>query len=122
MSHFKLKSNAFHKITMGLCICNIHGNSCPEHLHQIQMGLCHDIGRSLNFTEAGKYGFTDTFCKIYPYASCQSDRQMPSLSPFRRGKFMGKVLVKDNAKLTNKNWLSLSYDIALRYVEGWCIN
>ena len=260
MSHFKLKSNAFHKITMGLCVRNIHGNSCPEHLHHIQMGVCHDIGRSLNFTDSGNKVFTDTFCKIYPYASCQSDRQMPSLSPFRRGigsvkclkakerfarvfalylclmnshciknltevklkgedidyskntvatltgylhaieetlalhewlkqgtikreqlyperrspaeirikkflktfqdnilldgnkydkpkphqllhlcdiirrhgapcnidgsrgEFMGKVLVKDNAKLTNKNRLSLSYDIALRYAEGRCIN
>ena len=35
---------------------------------------------------------------------------------------MGKVLVKDNAKLTNKNPLSLSYNIVLRYAEGPCIN
>jgi hypothetical protein len=77
--------NAFHAITFGWCPRNIHGNCPPELLHQIQLGICDDIGRDLSFTAGGNTVISDTFKLIYPYASCQSNRDMPDIHTFRRG-------------------------------------
>ena len=84
MSHHSIV-NAFHDITFGWCSRNIHGNSPPELLHQIQLGICDDIGKDLTFTSGGNTVISDTFKLIYPYASCQSNRDMPDLHTFRRG-------------------------------------
>ena len=84
MSHY-LIDNAFWDLPFGGCPLSIHGNSPAEFLHNVEMGKCKEIGRDLSFTVAANACISEVFVKLYPFAKCQSERDLPNLRPFRKG-------------------------------------
>ena len=113
MSDYSIK-NAFHSITFSWCPRNIHGNSPPELLHQIQLGICNDLGKDLSFTDKGNLAISKTFDSIYPYACCQSDRQMPSVHPFRHG-------ISSVKSLKAKERFCRVFAVYLCFMNSFCI-
>ena len=83
-SHYKI-DNAWWYLSFGGCPYSIHCNCPHEILHNFQLGFCDWIGRDLSFTSAANEIISDHFTKIYPFAKCQSDRNMPNLRTFRKG-------------------------------------
>ncbi len=84
MSHYLL-DNAFWYLPFGGCFLNIHGNSMAEFLHNFEKGKCEEIGRDLSFTDSANQCISDNFVRQYPFAKCQSERDLPNLRPFRKG-------------------------------------
>ena len=84
MSRYNIR-NAFHDLPFGGCEFNIHGNSPPEILHNYQLGKCNDLGRELSFSDKANECISEMFKRLYPFAKCQSERNLPNLRPFRNG-------------------------------------
>ena len=82
MSHCNI-NNAFHALPFGGCPHNIHCSCPPEILHNFQLGKCNDLGRDLSFTDAANEHISTNFSWVYPFLKCQSERNVPSLHPFR---------------------------------------
>ena len=83
-SHYNI-SNAFWELPFGGCPLNIHGNCPAEFLHNLEMGKCKELGRDLSFTQKANECISEQFVKIYPFAKCQSERDLPNIRPFRKG-------------------------------------
>ena len=84
MSHYNI-NNAFHALPFGGCPHNIHCSCPPEILHNFQLGKCNDLGRDLSFTDAANEHISTNFTRVYPFLKCQSERNVPSIRPFRDG-------------------------------------
>jgi hypothetical protein len=56
-----------------------------EFLHTFEKGKCEEIGRDLSLTDSANQCISDNFVRQYPFAKCQSERDLPNLRPFRKG-------------------------------------
>ena len=83
-SHYEI-DNAWWYLNFGGCSHNINGNSPHEILHNFYLGFCDWVGRDLSFTSAANEIISEHFTRIYPFAKCQSDRNMPNLRTFFKG-------------------------------------
>ena len=107
MSHYQI-DNAFWELPFGGCPLNIHGNSVAEFLHNFQKGKCEELGKDLSFTDKANKCISENFVRQYPFAKCQSERDIPNLRPFRKGISSVKCLkATETFDRIFAQWLSL---------------
>ena len=79
--------NCFHSLSFGGCSRNIYGGTPAEMLHAVLLGLCDYIsdGLEMIFTESSLDSISHVVAGIYQDCRRQSERNLPSLGPFRNG-------------------------------------
>ena len=110
--------NAFSSISFGGCDRSIWGATPLEILHAVQLGLCEYVSESLENVIFTAKPFEDVLSKtaseIAINSTRQSERDLPSLSPFRHGLVSVKTL-----KATER--FARVYCLYLAFANTYCI-
>ena len=80
-------NNCFHHLSFGGCDRNIYGGTPAEMLHAVLLGLCDYISEGLEtlFTQSSLDLISHVVVGIYHNSRRQSERNLPSMGPFRNG-------------------------------------